>query len=843
MAVGYRGIKTPRDCRLGRSGRRIALQRRPRTCGVCSSMRTGKRALGGGTLESKSVLVMLTNNFPDRSGDSSFIQHEIEQIANVFDRVLVFSFEEPEGLLVPMPANVEYVGPLRRLRRTEALSALSNRATLGRALRAFGNEAKWRADPRYLRLTVGNVITGLRFSEAITKALLARGVSESDSVIAYSFWASNAGLALPFLRSPDGKFLRLHRFDLYELDGSHLPLRASMFSAAQKLLPISDDGKEYLLTNYPELLIDEDVEVLRLGTEDHGLGRRGPRAQEAPIHVVSCSSVVPVKRVADVVPALELLSERRPIHWTHFGEGPLMEELKASAEAASSDSLQIDLRGQTPNEQVIAYYKSHPVDAFINVSDSEGVPVSIMEALSFGIPVVATDAGGTGELVGEDKKTGVLLPLRPDPRLLADAVDEVADRREEFTPREVWKKMADAKANGNKIAQLLGRGHERTTRMKYANGATRKSMLILSFSDISADARVLKQVKEFSKDFEVTTCGYGPKPPHAHHHVRVPDDKVFWAYDRLDLVLHMYKRAYWSNAAVDFAHGALANRQFDVVLANEVDAVPLALSLRPKHGVHADVHEYSPREKEDVLRWRLFVAPFRSWLCRRYLPRCASVTTVSQGVADEYERVFNVKPLISRNATSFHELAPTPTEEPIRLVHSGACLRDRDPMAMIEAVSKANRPVTFDLYLTPNDPSLLEQLKVRAAETSNVTVHDPVPYAQLVETLNRYDVGLFNLAPTTFNYRWALPNKLFDNVQARLAQITSPNPEMKRVINEYELGIVADGYDVSDVTSAIDSLTVEDVERWKQNADNVAQELSSDREVKVWREAVKKMVG
>ncbi|WP_347000298.1 glycosyltransferase, partial [Bacteroides cellulosilyticus] len=62
------------------------------------------------------------------------------------------------------------------------------------------------------------------------------------------------------------------------------------------------------------------------------------------------------------------------------------------------------LTGQVSNAKILDFYRNNHVDLFINVSSSEGIPVSIMEAISFGIPVVATNVGGTNEIVvdGED---------------------------------------------------------------------------------------------------------------------------------------------------------------------------------------------------------------------------------------------------------------------------------------------------------------------------------------------------------------------------------------------------------------------------------------------------------
>ena len=69
--------------------------------------------------------------------------------------------------------------------------------------------------------------------------------------------------------------------------------------------------------------------------------------------------------------------------------------------------LKVILHGYVSNQSLINFYQNQHVDLFVNVSSSEGLPVSIMEALSFGIPVIATDVGGTSELVSD--KVGELI--------------------------------------------------------------------------------------------------------------------------------------------------------------------------------------------------------------------------------------------------------------------------------------------------------------------------------------------------------------------------------------------------------------------------------------------------
>lgn len=359
-------------------------------------------------------------------------------------------------------------------------------------------------------------------------------------------------------------------------------------------------------------------------------------------------------------------------------------------------------------------------------------------------------------------------------------------------------------------------------------------LLIISFSTITADARLLKQIARLRQDYEVHTAGYGDRPNGVAEHFRIPDAFPIWRYDRLAVVLRRFRRAYWSNPAIVAAQAALDGTEWDVVLANDVDAVGLALSLRSEYGVHADLHEYAPRQKEDVWKWRLFVAPFIRWMCRKFVTRADSVTTVGQGIADEYQRVYGIRPGVVTNAAPYAELDPQPVSVPIKLVHSGAALRDRNIMAIVDAVEATSADVVLSLYLTPNDPGFLEEVRGRAAASQRVTLHEPVPYSELSKALNSHDVGVHLLPPVNFNNMWALPNKFFDYVQARLGVVIGPSPEMSRVLDDRVFGAVTEGFTAVNLTRLFDGLSAARVEQWKWAADSAAQDLSGETQAEGW---------
>ena len=78
-----------------------------------------------------------------------------------------------------------------------------------------------------------------------------------------------------------------------------------------------------------------------------------------------------------------------------------MRELQALIENKSKN-LNVILTGYISNSDVKQLYMMNDFDLFVNMSLSEGIPVSIMEAISFGIPIIATNVGGNAEIVNDE---------------------------------------------------------------------------------------------------------------------------------------------------------------------------------------------------------------------------------------------------------------------------------------------------------------------------------------------------------------------------------------------------------------------------------------------------------
>lgn len=136
-----------------------------------------------------------------------------------------------------------------------------------------------------------------------------------------------------------------------------------------------------------------------------------PASPSKTFHIVTCSRIDANKRLSNIIQALKGWCNGK-LHWTHIGEGILENQVKAEAKSLqqANPNIQIDFTGRLDNPDVKRFYETIHVDLFVNTSWSEGLPISIMEAMSYGIPALATDVGGTSEIVNESN--GRLLPQK-----------------------------------------------------------------------------------------------------------------------------------------------------------------------------------------------------------------------------------------------------------------------------------------------------------------------------------------------------------------------------------------------------------------------------------------------
>jgi glycosyltransferase involved in cell wall biosynthesis len=373
-----------------------------------------------------------------------------------------------------------------------------------------------------------------------------------------------------------------------------------------------------------------------------------------------------------------------------------------------------------------------------------------------------------------------------------------------------------------------------------------KKILILSYSHLKSDPRVMRQIRALSAEYRVDTAGMSdPEQPGTAFYpiYTAPAFSLARKIRRvLEFITGKYDDYYWDSGKKNILE-AFRDKGYDVIIANDIHTLPLALAIAGSRSkVYFDAHEYHPKEFEDNLKWRLLHQKYLVFLCRKYIPLAQAFSTVSWEIAREYQAFSGVLPAVITNASVYHDLSPGETrKDRIRLIHHGAALPSRRPELMISMAKLLDKRFTMDFILV-GDKTYIERLRKTAGGSPAIRFLPPLPPDQVCAYTNAYDLGIFLLPPTNFNYLNALPNKLFEFVQARLGIVVSPNPEMAALVSEYRLGSVSDDYTAEAMARAINCLTSEQIMDFKKNSDHAAKALSAEENMKKINAIVRELI-
>ncbi len=364
-------------------------------------------------MTSATTLFLLTNTFPFGRGEE-FIENEIGHLGRAFDRVVVAALQTRPGdsLTRTLPGNAEVIraGSPRPSGRDAVLPMLRGLPHLPRG--SFTRKALRR--PRLLALDALFEQHCRDTADELLAQLPGLGLGPGSHAVVYAYWFLDTARVATLLASDleargivvDRVVSRAHRYDLYEerRADNHLPERRLLLETLSAVCPVSEMGSRMLRAQWP---------ATASKVHTHYLGTVEPSSTAAcsrePFNILSCSFLNPVKRV-DRIPTILAGLRSRGVDavWTHLGDG---QELGAVRDAVAAAGLEdvVDLRGHVPNTEIVETEREVGPACFLNLSSSEGLPVSMMEVASLGIPIVATDVGGVAEIV-EDGVNGRLLP-------------------------------------------------------------------------------------------------------------------------------------------------------------------------------------------------------------------------------------------------------------------------------------------------------------------------------------------------------------------------------------------------------------------------------------------------
>ena len=246
----------------------------------------------------------------------------------------------------------------------------------------------------------------------------------SDDTILYSFWfdATAFGVSMFGKLENYAVVTSAHGYDLFEFRHSHsvIPFRRYSMELIDEIYPDSFAGTKYLIEKYPKH--KKKISTFLTGTIDPDF--YCSFSVDGVFRILSISRIHPVKRLDMILEAVLIFAARfldLKIEWNHIGGGPDISFYKSIAISKSTLNSKIMFHGAITDAELKNFLKNNPVDAFVNVSSSEGLSIALMEAMSMGIPLIATRVGGNIELLNGNN--GVLLSELVTPVDLAETFE------------------------------------------------------------------------------------------------------------------------------------------------------------------------------------------------------------------------------------------------------------------------------------------------------------------------------------------------------------------------------------------------------------------------------------
>jgi colanic acid/amylovoran biosynthesis glycosyltransferase len=410
------------------------------------------------------ILVLFTKSYPyDIAAEQTFLGHEIPHLVRSFDRVIVVP-RMIKGNLLTVPSSVEIENGLAAFYR-------ENAGIVSTTLNALGSPYFYQE----LRSKLHLLLQPFKLAKLVLFSGRAALVVEwangwlgnhpelYEQTMLYTYWFDEitAGLGLVKQKYPQLKLIsRAHGYDIYEEEyfPYYWPLRRETLAIMDKLFLASYDGRDYFRNRYPEF--NDLFETAHLGTEDPGFISNA--STDNVFRIVSCAHILPLKRIDLLCEGIAHAAKVRPeqkFEWHHFGEGKDRQVLQRALTTLFPPNAKGNFHGYVPNRDIMNHYREKPVDVFVNLSTTEGgAPVSIQEAISCGVPVIATNVGGNPDIVSE--RNGILLSPNPTLEEVADTLlkmveaPEMAHRMRKES-RLVWEESYNADVNFQAFAEKL----------------------------------------------------------------------------------------------------------------------------------------------------------------------------------------------------------------------------------------------------------------------------------------------------------------------------------------------------------------------------------------------------
>jgi len=282
----------------------------------------------------------------------------------------------------------------------------------------------------------------------------------------------------------------------------------------------------------------------------------------------------------------------------------------------------------------------------------------------------------------------------------------------------------------------------------------------------------------------------------------------------------------------------LLRAKSDILLSNDLDSLTanyLASRIKNLPLVY-DSHEYFTEVPELIGRPK--IQKIWEWLEGKMLPKIDYAYTVCQSIADAYREKYGTDFKVVRNLPKASKKLPLRNESEQKMIlYQGALNIGR---GLEQAIKAMHFIENAELVLAGNGDikNQLEQLVKTEKLKNKVRFTGRLPLEELTTLTAQADLGLSIEEDLGLNYRFALPNKLFDYIQSKVPVLVTNLPEMVAIVHQYKIGVITESLEPKILAANINEalLDVEKREEWKINLQKATKELIWENEENVIRE-------
>ncbi|MDC0534661.1 glycosyltransferase [Francisellaceae bacterium] len=393
-----------------------------------------------------SSLIILTSNFPVSKGEE-FLSVELKYAVRFYQKIYIIpdKYHSPYYHSIQNPITVHH-----NFSKFNFLLTLLKLPFCIFVYREFFNKKVYSSKLRFKDFLLNIYLGSKKLS--MLSSLIKKNKIDIYNAEFYAYWGNWSALTLSMLKQKYiciNCFAKVHGGDVFEEQqrSNYLPFRSFIYSSLD-IYSISQKGINYIQTQFP--LLKKRIYLSRLGTES--IINVDKQKSQSFWTILSCSTVNENKRVDKILQSIQMFAKNNKsefFKWTHIGDGPEFDLLKSIVSENKLGNLEVSLLGHQPHNFIIDFYQKNYVDVFINLSVSEGIPVTLMEATSCYVPVIAPDVGGISEvlpfrnyLIKNDDRLQMQVTKKLEVIFKSENIREIRQAHREF-----WERYYSAENN------------------------------------------------------------------------------------------------------------------------------------------------------------------------------------------------------------------------------------------------------------------------------------------------------------------------------------------------------------------------------------------------------------